>query len=585
MKKTLRYLLLAVLTTMFGAAQAQDIVIDFNAMSEPTIPGLSYDKNGDDPASTAGNICEENGLPNGWSYNQDGVTIVVSPKEESATYPNRFWRTSNGPQLRCYSGTIEVTYTSSIKQIAFDATSNFNMTANTGVLEGKTWEGSGETTSVVFTVSKNTQINKITITPGVGNAQGGGGEEPPVEESTTTFDFTQNNYGMTATSDGSHYEENPYTFSSDDVTATVSGRYRLWKASNGSQDLRIYASGNGKLEFSVPQGQVISKVVFDGSNIGNLCGPDLKNIADKTWEGALNKVEFTCIGGNPTIKTITVTYGAGSEIPIEVTYTDMTMSEATAKSLEGTAMKNINLKLNNALVVYDFVKGNNEGFFVREGDYAIEFYNTGLGLKAGQTITGSIKCNLSPYNNTPEVVKADDASVTNLVDVTLGTGTVTPLEMTADEAYNGDTHLGDLVIVKDAPVVSRWIEATETQPGHYVYDVQSSTELYDKDGNFTGYGTVRIYDYFFNGSYTFPEIPATYVPTFDIKAIYVANSKTTRRLWVLDMKTPGQEDEATAIQAVTTEQTDGAIYNLQGQRISQPARGLYIQNGRKYIAK
>ena len=33
MKKTLRYLLLAVLTTMFGAAQAEDIVIDFNAMS------------------------------------------------------------------------------------------------------------------------------------------------------------------------------------------------------------------------------------------------------------------------------------------------------------------------------------------------------------------------------------------------------------------------------------------------------------------------------------------------------------------------------------------------------------------------
>ena len=259
----------------------------------------------------------------------------------------------------------------------------------------------------------------------------------------------------------------------------------------------------------------------------------------------------------------------------------MTMSEATAKSLEGTAMKNINLKLNNALVVYDFVKGNNEGFFVREGDYAIEFYNTGLGLKAGQTITGSIKCNLSPYNYTPEVVKADDASVTNLNDVTLGTGTVTPIEMTADEAYNGETHLGDLVVVKEAPVVTEENEDT----GALMYYVQSSTELYDKDGNFTGYGTMRIYDYFFNGSFSFPEIPASYVPTFDIKAIYVANSKTTRRLWVLDMKTPGQEDEATAIQAVTTEQTDGAIYNLQGQRISQPARGLYIQNGRKYIAK
>ena len=55
----------------------------------------------------------------------------------------------------------------------------------------------------------------------------------------------------------------------------------------------------------------------------------------------------------------------------------MTMSEATRTRSKGQAMKNINLKLNNALVVYYSVKGNNEGFFVREGDFAIEFYNTG----------------------------------------------------------------------------------------------------------------------------------------------------------------------------------------------------------------
>lgn len=573
MKKTLRYLLLAVLTTMFGAAQAQDIVIDFNAMSTPTIPGLSATGVSD------GDISAENGLANGWSYNQDGVTIIVSPKEQSNSNENRFWGTSNGPQLRCYSGTITISYTSSMKNIEFDATNNFNMTANTGVLEGKTWEGSGQTTRVVFSVSKNTQINKITITPGVGNAQGGGGDEPPVDE--PTFDFTQNDYGMTATSDGSSYEDNPCTFSSGDVSVTVTGDKgcRLWiTESSGAQDFRFYKAGT--MTISVPQGKVVQKVVFTGNRVSAMCGPDGKTLVDATWEGSLNAPSFTCTA-TQYINTITVTYGTGSETPIVVTYTDMTMSEATAKSLEGTAMKNINLKLNNALVVYDFVKGNNEGFFVREGDYAIEFYNTGLGLKAGQTITGSIKCNLSPYNYTPEVVKADDASVTNLDDVTLGTGTVTPTEMTADEAYNGETHLGDLVVVKEAPVVTEENEDT----GALMYYVQSSTELTDKDGNFTGYGTVRIYDYFFNGSFTFPEIPASYVPTFDIKAIYVANSKTTRRLWVLDMKTPGQEDEATAIQAVTTEQTDGAIYNLQGQRISQPARGLYIQNGRKYIAK
>jgi hypothetical protein len=30
---------------------------------------------------------------------------------------------------------------------------------------------------------------------------------------------------------------------------------------------------------------------------------------------------------------------------------------------------------------------------------------------------------------------------------------------------------------------------------------------------------------------------------------------------------------------------DGAIYNLKGQRISVPARGLFIRNGRKFFVK
>ena len=34
-----------------------------------------------------------------------------------------------------------------------------------------------------------------------------------------------------------------------------------------------------------------------------------------------------------------------------------------------------------------------------------------------------------------------------------------------------------------------------------------------------------------------------------------------------------------------TPQTDNRIYNLQGQQIAQPRRGIYIQNGKKFIAK
>ena len=45
--------------------------------------------------------------------------------------------------------------------------------------------------------------------------------------------------------------------------------------------------------------------------------------------------------------------------------------------------------------------------------------------------------------------------------------------------------------------------------------------------------------------------------------------------------------KTTAIQGIQLNESygDGAIYNLQGQRIDKPQKGIYIQNGRKFIAK
>ena len=36
---------------------------------------------------------------------------------------------------------------------------------------------------------------------------------------------------------------------------------------------------------------------------------------------------------------------------------------------------------------------------------------------------------------------------------------------------------------------------------------------------------------------------------------------------------------------VNHQEENGAIYNLNGQRVSNPRKGIYIQNGKKYIAK
>ena len=43
--------------------------------------------------------------------------------------------------------------------------------------------------------------------------------------------------------------------------------------------------------------------------------------------------------------------------------------------------------------------------------------------------------------------------------------------------------------------------------------------------------------------------------------------------------------EETGISTVTAQQNDGNIYNLQGRSISQPTKGIYVKNGKKFLVK
>ena len=47
----------------------------------------------------------------------------------------------------------------------------------------------------------------------------------------------------------------------------------------------------------------------------------------------------------------------------------------------------------------------------------------------------------------------------------------------------------------------------------------------------------------------------------------------------------GAPNSETAIRQITASQTADAIYNLNGQRVKNPSKGIYIQNGKKFIAK
>lgn len=146
---------------------------DFNTMSVATSSNVTTD----------GDITEELTLEEG------SVTLTVSPKTESATTPNRFWATSNGPQLRVYSGTLtlEAAEGATITGIVFNAGKwNEGNSASTGELgeynsEEKTVEWTGSAQQVVFTIAANTQINSINVVVEEGGEVTPGGDDQLVE--------------------------------------------------------------------------------------------------------------------------------------------------------------------------------------------------------------------------------------------------------------------------------------------------------------------------------------------------------------------------------------------------------------------
>ena len=161
-----------------GTMFADEVKIDFNSMD---IPVSTNDVNDGDINET-------------WTYTQSGITINVSPKNEGVSNSNRFWSTNNGPQLRCYSGSITITSDVIISKIEI-GTSKFSLTPNVGELAQKIWTGSAQ--EIVFTVNANSQINYFAITTGSGTTV-----TVPTPKITGTTPFTESTEVSISVPDG-----------------------------------------------------------------------------------------------------------------------------------------------------------------------------------------------------------------------------------------------------------------------------------------------------------------------------------------------------------------------------------------------
>ena len=581
-------LLLVALFT--GQVNAQEVVFDFNSLDVETSETV------DNQATHDGDITE----PYVWTV--DGVTLTVSVGDESAANPNRFWKTGNGPQLRCYSGTITISSTSEFSKIDFNTASNFNLTPNVGTLAGKTWTHSG-TTEVVFTVTKNTQINSITVTLGGGQQGQVDAVDKTIAElmnETEAIDYVNlnlNNAKVVYSYSTNSGNQNVFVREGDNainfystglslpLNATLNGsvivKFSIYSSmpqvgittATNADNLTITAATSEDLDPRVVTIQDIldqkyrnDLVEFDDVTIveeetTNSSGNPVTNYFAEDASGA----RIQLYGNNNAVKNYagetvdiisvfnTIYQGTTPEVrPVQVVEGDTPgpqPGETVADDIEAFKALDENseatLTLNNALVLY--ASGND--VFVRDQSGAIDFYQTGIEFETGQVLNGSIYGQFKKFRSLPELCAVADK--TNADNISFSTGSVSPL--TGIDLGEAAAYACELVTVS----------LTISKEGNNFYGT-------DEDGN-----KLQVYDKFHIG-YNTADIEGK---TFDITGIIIPYNSDFEIAPTEDFVGAPDETVANIAEFKALEKGTTAVLTLtDAQVIYNGGRDIYVQD-------
>ena len=586
-KQMFALLLVALFT---GQVNAQEVVFDFNSLDVETSETV------DNQATHDGDITE----PYVWTV--DGVTLTVSVGDESVANPNRFWKTGNGPQLRCYSGTITISSTSEFSKIDFNTASNFNLTPNVGTLAGKTWTHSG-TTEVVFTATKNTQINSITVTLGGGQQGQVDAVDKTIAElmnETEAIDYVNlnlNNAKVVYSYSTNSGNQNVFVREGDNainfystglslpLNATLNGsvivKFSIYSSmpqvgittATNADNLTITAATSEDLDPRVVTIQDIldqkyrnDLVEFDDVTIveeetTNSSGNPVTNYFAEDASGA----RIQLYGNNNAVKNYagetvdiisvfnTIYQGTTPEVrPVQVVEGDTPgpqPGETVADDIEAFKALDENseatLTLNNALVLY--ASGND--VFVRDQSGAIDFYQTGIEFETGQVLNGSIYGQFKKFRSLPELCAVADK--TNADNISFSTGSVSPL--TGIDLGEAAAYACELVTVS----------LTISKEGNNFYGT-------DEDGN-----KLQVYDKFHIG-YNTADIEGK---TFDITGIIIPYNSDFEIAPTEDFVGAPDETVANIAEFKALEKGTTAVLTLtDAQVIYNGGRDIYVQD-------
>ena len=430
------------------------------------------------------------------------------------------------------------------------------------------------------------------------------------QSKTAKFDFTgESAYGMTLLSGSTkEYNADPTVCTEGDVTLTLNGQTRWWKATNGNE-LRFYKGAD--MTFKVPEGNVITKVELT-AKVPAKFESAVGTYANGTWTGSANSVVISTniTEKNTPISSAVVTYQSSSA-PMKKDPA-LSFSETTASGVVGEAFVAPALtKATTAAVVYT------------SSDEAVATVNAETGevtlLAAGETKITATAAENDEYNGgsasytltvtTPalDVVKEPYSEsfetefgsfVLDNVNLSEGLSYVWSI----DKKYKcakASAFVNKKNLPSESWLVSPWIELSAAEVIRNLYFDHAVSKYF---GNVSEEATLWIKveggDWTQITSIAYPEVPQdkSFSP-FETQAVSLAGYEgkkikvgfkyvsTDEAAGTWEIRNFKVSTDVSGINEIKADKLDvnAPVYNLAGQRVNANAKGILIQNGKKFI--
>ena len=430
------------------------------------------------------------------------------------------------------------------------------------------------------------------------------------QSKTAKFDFTgESAYGMTLLSGSTkEYNADPTVCTEGDVTLTLNGQTRWWKATNGNE-LRFYKGSD--MTFKVPEGNVITKVELT-AKVPAKFESAVGTYANGTWTGSANSVVISTniTEKNTPISSAVVTYQSSSA-PMKKDPA-LSFSETTASGVVGEAFVAPALtKATTAAVVYT------------SSDEAVATVNAETGevtlLAAGETKITATAAENDEYNGgsasytltvtTPalDVVKEPYSEsfetgfgsfVLDNVNLSEGLSYVWSI----DKKYKcakASAFVNKKNLPSESWLVSPWIKLSAAEVIRSLYFDHAVSKYF---GNVSEEATLWIKveggDWTQITSIAYPEVPQdkSFSP-FETQAVSLAGYEgkkikvgfkyvsTDEAAGTWEIRNFKVSTDVSGINEIKADKLDvnAPVYNLAGQRVNANAKGILIQNGKKFI--